>query len=103
MTPKDYNPTQLFFKTENGEYQPIENSIELTEEPENIFDDNAGGFLKMEEMSIPLLESASRELSRILNQKIMGDIWKEFQNMSCNNWRKMHHFPLIRRKNKCSL
>lgn len=100
MTPKDYEPSQIFFKTEDGEYQPIGNSVELTEEPENIFGDNVSGFLKKAEMSVPLIESASREFTRILNQKIMGDIWKEFQIMSCNNWRKMHHLPLIRRRGK---
>lgn len=97
MSPKDYTQPQLFFKTENGEYQPIGNSVELTEEPENIFGDNVSKFLKTAEMSISLVESASRELVRILNQKTIGDIWKEFQNVSCNNWRRMHHLPLIRR------
>lgn len=100
MPPKDYEPSQIFFKTEDGKYQPIGNSVELTEEPENIFGDNVNEFFKKAEMSVPLVESASRELTRILNQKIMGDIWKEFQNMSCNNWRKMHHLPLIIRRGK---
>lgn len=100
MPPKEYEPSQIFLKTENGEYQPIGNSVELTEEPEKIFSDNVSEFLKTAEISVSLAESASRELVKILNQKIMGDIWKEFQNMSCNNWRKMHHLPLIRRREK---
>lgn len=100
MPPKDYEPSQILLKTEDGEYQPIGNSVELTEEPENIFGDNVSEFLQKAEMSISLAESASRELTRILNQKIMGDIWKDFQDMSCNNWRKMHHLPLVRRRGK---
>lgn len=99
MTPKDCEPSHIFLKTEGGEYLPI-GSVELTEKPENIFGDNVNEFLQKAEMSVSLAESASRELARILNQKIMGDIWKEFQRMSCNNWRKMHHLPLIRRRGK---
>lgn len=39
------------------------------------------GFLK-EKISPPVVEIASDEIAKHIKQKIMSDIWEEFQNMS---------------------
>lgn len=47
-------------------------------------------------MNFSLIDSASEEIVKIINKRIMSDIWKDFRKSSCNNWRKIHGLPMIR-------
>lgn len=78
MPPKDYEPSQIFLKAEDREYKPIGNAVELTDE----------GKIELVEFMKSYLK-VFRNMERLLK----CTFW-------CNNWRKMHHLPLIRRRGK---
>ena len=107
MPPKDYNQTQLLFKTENGEYQPIEMGVSLEDCAEIVSDvDRALSnpeYFKGGEFSFELTDEDREQFSELAKplRKAFEDIEKLFKRtLLCNNWRKMHYLPLIRQRGK---
>lgn len=94
MPPKDYNQTQIFFKTENGEYHPVSASIEECAEMVSDVDStwNNPEYFKGGEMTF---EIPRKEYERL--KKILQSVCPIY---STNNWRKMHHLPLIGRRGR---
>lgn len=96
MPAKHHNPTQLFLKTESGKYQPMETEESLRDCAEIAF--NVDGalrnpeYFKGGEITFKIPRKESKRMKKVL-QSIMPRYFT-------NNWRKMHHLPLIRRRRK---
>ncbi len=83
MPPKEEKERQFYIEFENGEYIAVGRSIEMID----IFQEHY----------------ASKELPVALSfiQKVEGadDIIHGLKRtILCNNWRKMHHMPMIRKQ-----
>ena len=102
MPPKEIENGKIYCEI-NGELNTIGNSVEFTAEPENISDDDCARYFKGMELSFELTDEGRKQLSEFMKPHL-----KEFEDMEkllkrtfwCNNWRKMHHLPLIRRRGK---
>lgn len=92
MPPKDYEQSKIFFKTEDGELQ-------LFTEIKGI--ENIGNFSdeQIEISEFPEYE-ATFKLSRKSSKKLKKMFLATRPKLFTNNWRKMHHLPLIRRRGK---
>lgn len=103
MPPKDQNLTQLFFKTKSGEYQSMPEIPELSLETEDVSNNNCTKYLKSKDFSFELTDKGKKQLAEFVGLilKIFKDIRKIFKRtFLCNNWRKKHHMPLIRRRKR---
>lgn len=94
MPTKYYNQTQLFFKTENGEYQPLGASIEECAEIVSDVDSALRNpeYFKGAEITFKMSRKECKRLKKVLQGV--------FPRYFTNNWRKMNGLPLIRRRGK---
>ena len=96
MPTKDHNPTQLLFKTENGEYQPIEMGVSLEDLTEIVSDVDSAlsnlEYFKGGEITMKMSRKAHKKFKKLIQDNC--------PRYFTNNWRKMHHLPLIRRRGK---
>lgn len=92
MPPKDYKQSHIFFKTEDEELQPFTEIKGI----EDIGIENEG---KIEIPEFPEYE-ATFKLSRKTSKKLKKMFLATCPKLFTNNWRKMHHLPLIRRRGK---
>lgn len=92
MPPKDYEQSKIFFKTEDGEMQPF-TEIKGIENIGN-FSDEKIGISEFPEYEATF--KLSRKTSKKLKELFLTTRPKPFKN----NWRKMHHLPMIRRREK---
>lgn len=94
MPPKDCNLSRLFFKTENGEYQPIETEVSLEDCAEIVSGVDSAlnnpEYFKGGEIIFKMSRKESKRMKKVL-QNIMPRYFT-------NNWRKMHHIPMERRR-----
>lgn len=96
MPPKDHKPTQLFFKTENGEYQSIETGVS-TEDCADIVSDVDSAlsnpeYFKGGEITMKMSRKAHKKFKKLIRDNC--------PRYFTNNWRKIHHLLLIRRRGK---
>lgn len=96
MPPKDYKPSQIFFKTEDGELKPIEMGVTIEECAEIVSDVDSTlrnpEYFKGGEIIFKMSRKERKRLKKVF-QSVMPKYFT-------NNWRKMHHLPLIRRREK---
>lgn len=105
MPPKDLKPTQLYMETENGE------RIEVLDIPEIALETNEmqeGGCSESiiggeAEIEIELTEEGKKQVNEFFeplrkDQENIINLPK--RTYLCNNWRKMHGLPLIRRRRR---
>lgn len=92
MPPKDYEQSQIFFKTEYGELQPF-TEIKGIENIGNFIDE------QIEISEFPEYE-ATFKLSRKSSKKLKKMFLATRPKLFTNNWRKMHHLPMVRRRGK---
>lgn len=97
MTPKNFETGRLYFKID-GELKPIEigGSINL-EECADIVSDvdralNNPEYFKDGEITFKMSRKESKRLKKVLQSVCL--------RYFTNNWRKMHHLPMIRRRGK---
>lgn len=94
MPPKDYEQSHIFFKTESGEYQPMEMVVSIEECSEIVSDVDSAlnnpEYFKGGEITFKMSRKESKRLKKVL-QSVCPIYFT-------NNWRKMHHLPLIRRR-----
>lgn len=100
MPPKDLKPTQFYIETESGERVPISDIPEITL-AEDAPNDEYMEYFKGGEFEIELTDEAKEQLTELIKpvlkvREIMDEISK--RTYLCNNWRKMHGLPLIRRR-----
>lgn len=99
MPTKNAETGQLYCEID-GELKPMGEPIEISEILENMEKDIYLAALGKTK-NISLVENASEEICKSINKSIANDIWEIFQKeISCNNWRKVHHLPMIRWKGK---
>lgn len=105
MPPKDLKPTQLYMETENGE------RIEFLDIPEIALETNEmqeGGYAESfiggeAEIEIELTEEGKKQVNELFEpfrtaaRNIINLLKRTYL---CNNWRKMHGLPLIRRRGR---
>lgn len=101
MPPKDLKQTQFYMETESGEHIPFSGLPEIKLEPEDEPNEEYMEYFKGGEFEIELTEEAKKQLAELINPVLkvlgnMGEILK--RTFLCNNWRKMHGLPLIRRR-----
>lgn len=92
MPPKDYEQSQIFFKMEDGELQPFA-EIKGIENIGNFSDE------QIEISEFPEYE-ATFKLSRKSSKKLKKMFLSTRPKLFTNNWRKMHHLPMVRRRGK---
>lgn len=92
MPTKDYEQSKIFFKTEDGEWQPFTEIKGI----ENIGIENEE---KIEIAEFPEYE-ATFTLSRKSSKKLKKLFIATRPKIFINNWRKIHHLPIIRRRGK---
>ena len=94
MPPKGHNQTRLFFKTENGEYQPIEMGVSLEDCAEIVSDVDSAlsnpEYFKGGEITVKMPRKTYKKFKKLIQSNC--------PRYFTNNWRKMHHLPLIRRR-----
>lgn len=92
MPPKDYEKSKIFFKTEDGELQPFTEIKGI----EDI------GIENEEKIEIPEFSEyeATFKLSRKTSKKLKKMFPATRPKLFTNNWRKIHHLPMIRRRGK---
>lgn len=96
MPPKNYEPSQIFFKMEDGKYQPMEMVINIEDCAEIVSDIDSAlnnpEYFKGGEIAVKTSKGTYKELKRLF-QSVMPRYFT-------NNWRKMRHLPIIRRRGK---
>lgn len=103
MPTKDPNLTQIFFKMENGEFQPFPQPQEILLETEDISRNENIDCFKNMEVSFEIDDESSKRLNSFFCPYFdyADQIYEFFKRtIWCNNWRKMHHLPIIRRRGK---
>lgn len=105
MPPKDLKQTQFYMETESGERIEVSGISDITIETEDV---QTGGYTqsfigKESEIEFELDEDGKKQAEELFKPFI-----KAAENMInllrrtylCNNWRKMHGLPLIRRRGR---
>ncbi len=93
------NSGQVFYKTDNGEYEPLRIARNFSLDPEGISSDDCMKLTKEREMEFELTEEGKKLIENIRRLiKLCDGITKlAKRTVLCNNWRRMHHLPLIRK------
>ncbi len=99
MQTGEENSGQVFYKTDNGEYEPLRIARNFSIEPESISNDDYMKFTKGGEMSFELTEGGKQLSESIKKLTESCDRLTKLakRTVLCNNWRRMHHLPLIRK------
>lgn len=94
MPPKDHNPMQLFLKTEIGEYQPMGTTIEECADIVSGVDNalRKPEYFKGGGITFKISRKESKRMKKVFQSVCI----KYFTN----NWRKMHHLPMVNRMGK---
>lgn len=103
MPTRDIKQMQFYMETESEERVPVSDIPEITLEPEDAPNEEYMEYFNGGEFEIELTEEAKKQLAELINPVLkvlgnMGEILK--RTFLCNNWRKMHGLPLIRRRNR---
>lgn len=101
MPPKDVKQTQFYIETESGEHIPLSGLSEIKLEPENTPNEEYTEYFKGGELEIELTDEARERIAEIIEPfRKAADNMIIFLRRAClcNNWRKIHGLPLIRRK-----
>lgn len=105
MPPKDLKPTQLYMETESEERIEVSGISDIAIEAEGIQEGGyAESFIGGEaEIEIELTEDGKKQVNELFEafrtaaRKIINLLKRTY---FCNNWRKMHGLPLIRRSGR---
>ena len=105
MPPKDLKPIRFYIETESGEHMEVSGIPEITIETEGTQEGGyAESFIGGEaEIEIELTEEGKKQVNELFeslrkDQENMMNLLK--RTYLCNNWRKMHGLPLIRRRGR---
>ena len=97
MPPKNIEPGQLYYEID-GKLKPMEAGVNIDECAEIVSDVgsalNNPEYFKGGEITFKISKKECKRLKKVL-QSVMPKYFT-------NNWRKMHHLPLIRRREKRS-
>lgn len=105
MPPKDLKPTQFYIETENGDCIEVSGISDITL---NAGDMQTGGYTQSfigreSEIEIELTEDAKKRVNELFEpfRKAVENIINLLKRTYlCNNWRKMHGLPLVRRRGR---
>lgn len=104
MPPKNVEMGQLYYEI-RGKLQPIK-MVSMGECTEIISDVDSAlhpEYLKGSEMSFELTNEGKKQITEFIKPFLItfGEMEKLLKRTFwCNNWRKMHHLPMIRQRGR---
>lgn len=101
MPPEEIEPRRIFIEFGNGECQEIQGVPEISLESENIPDDCCARRFDGQEMTFELTKESQQGISEFFRTyfESMDKVHPVLKRtILCNNWRRMHGLPLIRRR-----
>lgn len=101
MPPEEIEPRRIFIEFENGERQEIQGVSEISLEAESATDDFRIRRFDGQEMTFGLMKESRQGISEFF-RPYFESTDKAYhvlkRTILCNNWRRMHGLPLIRRR-----